>query len=161
MFDITSVLTPECTCAQVPVASKKKVLEYACELLAKRHVGVEAVELFDALLERERLGSTAIGFGVGLPHCRLDTCRESVAALLQLTEPIEFDAPEQGPVDLVMVLVVPVGAEEEHLKLISNLAQALDDAEYRSGLRAARTDAELYEAAQKLPAPRNDISRSA
>ena len=161
MFDITSVLAPDCTRAQVPVTSKKKVLEYACELLAARYVGVEAVELFDGLLERERLGSTAVGSGVGLPHCRWDTCRAAVVALLQLAEPIDFDAPEHGPVDLVMVLVVPAGAHAEHLKLLSKLAEALDDPQYRRDLRAARNDSELYQAAQVLPPPRDDVSRSA
>lgn len=161
MFDITSVLAPDCTRARVPLVSKKKVLEYACELLATRHVGVEPVELFDGLLERERLGSTALGHGVGLPHCRLDTCRASVAALLQLAQPIDFDAPEHGPVDLVLVLVVPVGAEQEHLKLLAHLVEALDVPQYRQALRAARVDSQLYEAARALPPPREDVSRSA
>lgn len=161
MFDITSILDPDCVRAQLPLVSKKKVLEYACEVLAARHVGVEPVDLFDNLLERERLGSTAIGHGVGLPHCRLDTSRTIVAALLQLSEPIDFDAPEHDPVDLVLVLVVPVGAEDEHLKLIAHLAEALDNPQYRQALRAARTDSQLYEAARALPPPREDVSRSA
>ncbi|MEJ2131737.1 MAG: PTS sugar transporter subunit IIA [Gammaproteobacteria bacterium] len=161
MFDITSVLTPECTKAHVTIASKKKAIEHACELLAARHVGVDAEELFDSLLERERLGSTSVGEGVGLPHCRLDTCRASVAALIQLAEPIEFDSPDHGPVDLMFVLVVPVGADKEHLELLSHIAEALNDAGYRQALRAARSDAELFEAACAVPPPQDDMSRSA
>ncbi|MEE9255262.1 MAG: PTS sugar transporter subunit IIA, partial [Pseudomonadales bacterium] len=95
------------------------------------------------------------------PHCRLDTCRASAAALVQLAEPIDFDAPEHGPVDLVMVLVVPAGAEEEHLKLLSKLVEALDDPQYRRALRAACSNSKLYEAAQVIPPPRDDVSRSA
>ena len=103
--------------------------------------------ILDAFMARERLGSTGLGQGIAIPHCRLDTVSRCTGALLTLANPINFDAPDRQPVDLLFVLVVPSEATDEHLKILAELAQRFSDANYCQRLRAASTDAELYQAA--------------
>ena len=98
----------------------------------------------------ERLGSTALGEGVALPHCRLDACQEPIAALLTLASPIDYDAPDDDPVDLVFALIVPKAAADEHLSILSNLAELLIDDSNREALRGAASHEDLFRAINDL-----------
>ncbi len=144
-MQILDILSPERAQAGVAAASKKRALEIAAGTVEKA-VGISdaAPRIFDALLARERLGSTALGEGVAVPHCRLPGCDRTVGVLLQLAEGIDFDAPDSQPVDLLFILVVPEQATDEHLQLLGRVAGMFNDADARQALREARSAADLY-----------------
>ena len=128
--------------------SKKAVLEKASEVLVARHPEIDARRLLEGLLTRERLGSTGLGKGVAIPHCRSKDCRTPAACMLR-THPIDFDAPDDQAVDLVFVLAVPAQGQRIHLEILGTLARVFDDASNLSALRMAETDDQLFEALQR------------
>ena len=109
-----------------------------------REDGEEAVdEIYDALVERERLGSTALGDGVAIPHCRTD-CKTIAGAFYTLKQPIDYEAPDQRPVDIVFVLLVPRHEQTAHIAALQRLAQLFSDPSNLNDLRAAVSDQELF-----------------
>jgi PTS system nitrogen regulatory IIA component len=127
-----------------PAASKKRVLESAARLLAvadDEETG--AAQVFERLLERERLGSTGLAGGVALPHARMPGLQNSRGAFIRLAEPVEFDALDGEAVDLVFALLVPEEAKEEHLQLLAQLASRFNDPGLRERLRSAGADEAL------------------
>ncbi|MGD8418756.1 MAG: PTS sugar transporter subunit IIA [Pseudomonadales bacterium] len=143
MVDVRSILAPTCTRAGVATNSRKRLLEYASDLLAETYE-LPARELFDELMNRERLGSTGLGDGVAIPHCRID-CDRIHAACLTLDKPVDYDAMDGEPVDLVFVLIVPPEENSVHLELLAALARLYGNPESRARLRACRSDDELFE----------------
>lgn len=152
-MDLTQFLHPACSQCKVAVGSKKKALEVASEILSSQYPELDAGQVFDALVARERLGSTALGEGVALPHCRTSLCSEPVAAVLQLQQPVDFEATDRQPVDIVFALVVPEEANDLHLQILSAMATAFNQPAYRARARAAGSDHELFEAITDLPEP--------
>jgi UPF0042 nucleotide-binding protein len=94
-------------------------------------------DVFEALIAREKLGSTGFGNGIAIPHCRLKGCEAPISALLHLEAPIDFDAIDGAPVDLLFVLLVPEAATDAHLELLRQIASMLDRKEVREKLRSA------------------------
>lgn len=125
------------------VASKKRVFEQAGLLFENNH-GIGRAAVFDSLFARERLGSTGLGQGVAIPHGRIKGLKETLAAVIRLTEPIAFDAPDGQPVKLLAVLLVPEQASQTHLDLLSELAQMLSDKAFRDQLMNAPDAATLH-----------------
>ena len=142
MVRIEDLLPPECVRRAVTAHSRKRSLDFAADLLAEQYPRVDARPLFNALMERERLGSTGIGEGVAIPHCRLE-CPAMMAAFLLLAEPVDYDAPDGKPVDLVFVLVVPPGETSAHLEVLATLATVFRDPATRDRLRRAGSSGEL------------------
>lgn len=136
-MDVTDIITPERTFTDVEGTSKKRVLENAAGLIAQQAPEFTANELFDNLITRERLGSTGIGKGVAIPHCRAKHCNQTIGALFKLQEAVDFDSQDDEPVDLMFVLLVPEEATEEHLQLLSQIAQRFSDENVRDSLREA------------------------
>jgi PTS system nitrogen regulatory IIA component len=143
-MNFRSVLNPACTKVLESTTSKKRLLDSLSELIATTHPGLEARALFDQLMVRERLGSTGLGEGVAIPHCRLVGQTEPIGAFVKLGKPLDFDAPDGVAVDLVFVLVVPEHATKVHLELLARLAQVFGDDANRRALRACTTDADLH-----------------
>lgn len=141
------LLTLDTTYFQVEAVNKKKLLEDVAEQLAQLNPNLEVSTVFDALLARERLGSTALGEGIALPHCRLDCCHKPHGVLLTLKEPIDYDAQDNQAVDIIFMLLVPDSDPEEHLNTLSHIAALFSQAEYREALRAASSKEALYQAA--------------
>lgn len=144
MIDFRELLLPSCTRAGHRAASKKAALERASEIIADGHPDLEPRRLLEGLLARERLGNTCLGDGVALPHCRMP-CDRPVGGLLRLATPLEFEAPDGQPVDLLFVLVVPDDEGRRHLEILAALAQAFDLPSNRNLLRRAENDTELRE----------------
>ncbi|MFK4752150.1 PTS IIA-like nitrogen regulatory protein PtsN [Oceanobacter antarcticus] len=144
---IADILAPERTRTDVAMTSKKKLLEFLAELIAEEVDGSSSDEVFERLLGRERLGSTGIGEGIAIPHCRLRQCEQAVGVLLHLREAIDFDAIDHQPVDLVFALLVPEEATDDHLKILATLAENFSQSQYRHLLRSASSDQELYQRA--------------
>ncbi|MCB1760324.1 MAG: PTS sugar transporter subunit IIA [Gammaproteobacteria bacterium] len=119
-------------------SSKKRILEEIGALLASSTPGLTETKVFDKLLERERLGSTGLGQGIALPHARMEGVEHARAALIRLPEGIDFDAMDNQPVDLVVGLMVPQEATDEHLQLLAQLARLFGNPEFCSRLRSAK-----------------------
>jgi PTS system nitrogen regulatory IIA component len=137
---------PNFICAErigsgIALGSKKRVLQQLGELLASSTPGLDPNDVFDHLLERERLGSTGLGHGIALPHARMPDLERSVGAMVQLADGVDFDAIDDKPVDLAFALLVPQDATEEHLQLLSKLASMFNDVQFCERLREA-ADAE-------------------
>ena len=144
MIDFRSILSPGRTRISFPASSKKRVLEQAAEVIATSSSELTSRALFDQLMARERLGSTGLGEGVALPHCRLDGARSIIGAFLHLEGAIDFDSNDDEPVDLIFVLVVPSEAEGAHLEVLRSVAAVFGDPASRTQLRAATDDADLH-----------------
>jgi PTS system nitrogen regulatory IIA component len=117
-------------------SSKKRVFEQA-GLLFENNQGIARSLVYDALFAREKMGSTALGQGIAIPHGRIKGLKQASGAFLRLASPVQFDAPDGKPVDNVFVLLVPEAATEHHLQLLSELAQMFSDRQFRERLAAA------------------------
>lgn len=129
----------------VEAASKKRVLEQLGQRLAESVPALTQDLVFDALLERERLGSTGLGKGIALPHARMAQVDRAMGAFIKLPEGIDFDALDGSPVDLAFAMLVPEAATDEHLQLLSKLASMFSDNGFCDALRSAQTDHELFQ----------------
>ena len=147
-MQIIDLLSPERVRLGVRARSRKRLLELASDLLAEDDVDARAI--YSSLCSRERIGSTGLGHGVAIPHGRLGAAETARGAFLMLNDGIDFDAPDNAPVDLVFALVVPEHHHEEHLQLLAQLAGLFSSDERRTELRDATSGAavmELLEAA--------------
>ena len=127
------------------VSSKKRLFEEA-GLLLESESGLSRTAVFECLFAREKLGTTALGHGVAIPHGRHAEVQAATGAFIRLKEAVDFDAPDGEPVSLVFVLLVPENAASEHLEVLSALAIKLSDKAVREQLWAA----ENAEAAHRI-----------
>jgi PTS system nitrogen regulatory IIA component len=125
--------------------SKKRLFEQI-GLLFENSRQIPRARVFDSLFDREKLGSTALGYGVAIPHGRIRTLKEPVCAFVRTAAPIPFEAPDGAPVSLVFAMLVPEHATEAHLELLSELAQMFSD----PGLRDALASVQDVQAAHRL-----------
>lgn len=146
-MQIESILTKQRTLCRVACNSKKRTLESLAELIASGSDHIDADTLFQQLINRERLGSTGIGEGIAIPHCRFATAGATIGALMTLESPIDFDSIDSRPVDVVFAMLVPEDAENEHLQTLASLAERLQSAEFLQALRQAENRDALYQAA--------------
>ena len=114
--------------------SKKRVFERAAEAMGGS-LNLSSETIYRALLAREQLGSTAIGEGIAIPHCRINECSEAAGCLVTLQEPIDYGSADGNGVDVIFVLLVPEEATEAHLKLLATLARSFSSAEVRDCVR--------------------------
>ena len=145
ILTINSILAPELTLCRVSGTSKKRILEFISEKVAGEYPELDETRIFNNLIARERLGSTGIGQGIAIPHCRLDGCTRVVGALVTLDEGVPFDAIDNQPVDLLFTLIVPREATSEQLELLSQLAEQFNDRGFCDALRASTSADELYQ----------------
>ncbi len=124
--------------------SKRRVFEQAALLFENEH-GIERGKVFDSLFARERLGSTGLGQAVAIPHGRIKGLKEAVAAVVRVVEPIPFEAPDGEPVKLFVFLLVPEHATEEHLEILSELAELLSSVAIRTDLLAAHDGQQIHQ----------------
>ena len=120
--------------SQQSLLSKKRVFERAAEAMGGS-LNLSSETIYRALLEREKLGSTAIGEGIAIPHCRINDCAVPAGCLVTLQEPIDFGSADGQDVDIIFVLLVPEEATEAHLKLLAALARSFSNAEVRERVR--------------------------
>src|SRR5450755_1743751 len=124
---------------EAETATKKRLFERIAELF-EQHAQLSRSVVFDSLTARERLGSTGLGQGIAIPHGRIKGLKQALGAFIRPQQPIPFDAPDGKPVDQVFVLLVPEQATEEHLELLSELAQMFSEKSFRDQVATA-TDA--------------------
>ncbi|EKM97391.1 MAG: PTS IIA-like nitrogen regulatory protein PtsN [Pseudomonas sp.] len=145
MIRLESILTPGRSLVNVPGGSKKRVLEQIAKVIAQDLPDLDAQAIFESLIAREKLGSTGFGNGIAIPHCRMAGCNSPLSAVLRLEAPVDFDAIDGAPVDLLFVLLVPQAATDEHLELLRQIASMLDREDVRQRLREAPTNDDLYQ----------------
>ena len=144
MIKITELLTEERILLSENIASKKRVLELLSERVAVNVPELTAVEIFDCLVSRERLGSTGLGHGVAIPHGRLKKVSRPIAAFLKLQQGVDYDAVDSQPVDLFCALLVPEESTDEHLQILALFAEMFSDNELCTQVRAAKSSAEIH-----------------
>ncbi len=138
---VEHLLSPQRIGCHISVSSKKRTLEQLSELLQHGSDVEDRGEIFDALLARERLGTTGFGRGVAIPHGRLKSLKEPIAAFITLAPGVDFDAVDHTPVDLILALLLPDDNADSHIKLLSHVAEMLRDPELVNRLRnAANSD---------------------
>lgn len=128
----------------VQARSKKHCLEIISELVVRSAPVLVQEVLFSALIERERLGSTSIGNGVAFPRCRADGIQHGIAAFIKLISPVDFDASDGDPVDLVFCLVVPREMPTNHCSELDDVTAILQNPAIASELRACNTSKDLF-----------------
>ena len=126
--------------------SKKHCLEILSELLVRSNPDIASELIFECLVERERLGCTSLSKGAAFPHCRVDGIDRSNAALIKLSEPIDFDSSDGEPVDLIFGMMVPTELDDSHLADIKLVTQILSDEGLRARLRGMNSSNDLYDA---------------
>ena len=150
-MEISDLITPESIFEKLPVTSKKQALQE----LAKRAAEISAINervIFDALIERERLGTTGVGNGIAIPHGKLAGLERLYGLFARLEKPIEFDSIDAQPVDLIFLLLAPECAGADHLKALARVSRLLRDRTTCEKLRGADDPAALYVLLIETPA---------
>ena len=148
VIDLTSA---DAILPALKAASKKQALQEMCARAAKIS-GLGEREIFDAILQRERLGSTGVGSGVAIPHCKLEKAREIFGVFARLDRPVDFDSQDGAPVDLIFLLIAPESAGADHLKALARAARVFRDPAFTARLRATRDPAALHLMLTQAPA---------
>lgn len=146
-MQLSKILSPERTICDMPGVSKKRFLTTVSEHIAESTRTLSADAIYTALLAREQLGSTGIGNGIAIPHCRVGECTDIIGTLVKLDEGIDFDAVDSQQVDLLFVLIVPAEETDEHLRVLSGLARLFHQEAFCQALRESSSNSELYQTA--------------
>ncbi len=147
---LNTILSPARTLCRARVVSRKRFFETVSGLIADDLPALAREAVFSRLLAREKLGSTALGDGVAIPHCRMSQCAEPVASLVTLAEPVDFEAADRQGVDIFFVLLAPERGGQRNLDILAELAGLLRQASFRQGLRDAADERLLFEAAVRF-----------
>jgi PTS system nitrogen regulatory IIA component len=140
---VSRLLPPNHVLLDLDVSSKKRLFEQI-GLLFENTRQIPRARVFDSLFDREKLGSTGLGYGVAIPHGRIRALKEPACAFVRTASPIPFESPDGAPVSLVFAMLVPEHATEAHLELLSELAQMFSDATLREALARAVDAADAH-----------------
>jgi nitrogen PTS system EIIA component len=141
---VSQFLSPQLTRSKCHITSKKKALETVSQIVSKAFPSIDPKPILDSLIARERLGSTAIGDGIAVPHGKLCNCQHPMIVIMTLDEPVNFDAIDRKPVDIIVSFIIPEDADEEHLKYLSNIASLLKSDVNRKAIRQYQDSELLY-----------------
>lgn len=143
---LEEIIKPDGVLCNATARSKKHCLEILSEVLIRSNPDVASENIFECLVERERLGCTGLDKGAAFPHCRVKGINSSHAALIKLSEAIDFDAADGEFVDLIFGMMVPMKLEESHYDEIKMVTQLLRDEGLRARLRGMNSSKDLYDA---------------
>lgn len=141
----SDLLSPDRVFSKVRASSKKRLLEQVSDALVRNDANLNAREVFESLCARERLGSTGLGHGVAIPHGRISGQPSVQAVFMRLAKPLDYEAADGKPVDLLFGLVVPEKCTGDHLKLLSQIAEQFSDDKLLENLREAKDNVEILE----------------
>ena len=150
-MQLAQILSKERTFCGAHSTSKKRLLEDIAQFISNDVPALNANEIYTQLLNRERLGSTGIGDGVAIPHCRVSNCSSVIATLVTLKSAVDFEAVDDRPVDILFALVAPEEGHDEHLKALASIAEKLNNPEFRAQIRAADSAEVLFQTAVNFP----------
>ena len=139
---ISALLSPQRIFLDTEISSKKKLLQLIANIVADQTQLAESL-IYSNLLNRERLGSTGLGHGFAVPHARLENLDKTIGCLFRLKEPVNFEAPDNQPVDLVFTIIIPQEATEEHLMILSSLARIFSQTDVCEAIRGATSKDEI------------------
>ncbi len=143
---LPDIIKPDGVLCNATARSKKHCLEILSELLVRHYADIASDDIFECLVSRERLGCTGLSRGAAFPHCRIDGIDRSVGVMIKLSEPIDFDAADGDPVDLVFGMIVPAEVEDSHRADIRQVTELLADEGLRARLREMTSSKDLYDA---------------
>ena len=142
---ISDILDPERVRCDVNSGSKKATLEILAGLIAGANPSLTQADVFGSLLAREKLGSTGLGNGIALPHGRLKHGSGTFGAFIRLQTPVDYDAADNIPVDLLFALVVPEESTQEHLDILAKLAELFSNEENLEKFRSGISSTAIYD----------------
>ena len=142
-MELGDLIRPEAVIPALKAKTKKQALQELSEKAAKL-TGVSARDILETLLQRERLGSTAVGRGIAIPHGRLPELKGIFSMFARLEQPIEFEAVDEEPVDLIFLLLAPEHAGADHLKALARISRLLREPHTSERLRASRDAGALH-----------------
>jgi len=142
-MELSDILSKDCIVACAKVASKRQLLQLLAEH-AGIIAGLDAQKVFETLMNREKLGSTGLGNGIAIPHGKIKGLDHVVAIFVRIEQPIDFDAVDDQPVDLAVMLLAPEGAGADHLKALARVARLLRTESLVEQLRATHENSHLY-----------------
>ena len=142
-MQLASFINPDLIFCHLSASSKKRLFESVAHTISERFPEISETSIFDGLFARERLGSTGLGDGVAVPHCRLNDADNDCCAVVSLDKPISFDAPDNNPVDILVFLVVSGEACQDHLDRLAIVAKSFSDPYFRQSIRDAKSEEEL------------------
>ncbi len=142
---LEEIIKPESVLCNAQARSKKHCLEILSELLVRQIPHLASEDIFEGLIERERLGCTSLDQGVAFPHCRVAGLESNTAALIKLSEPVDFDSSDGELVDIVFGMMVPAEINASHQENIRSIAELLRDPQLRQKMRTAVSSSELYD----------------
>ena len=143
-MQLEDILSPERCHCRIEGISKKRILFKISEIISENIDTLEAAEVFDALMAREQLGTTGLGNGIAIPHCRFAPCENIIGALITLDQPIDFDSLDNKPVDILFVLLVPREENDEHVRTLAELATLFNDEDFCYTIRHTNDSEDLY-----------------
>ncbi len=150
-MDLCDLLAPDDIIASLQASSKKHALQELATIAAER-TGLDAREIYNTLLQRERLGSTGLGRGIAIPHVKLQGLKGILCMFARLEEPIDFESHDGEPVDLIFLLLAPEHASGDHLKALASISRVVHQPSTLDALRSA-TDADALRAALTTMVP--------
>jgi len=154
-MNLDTLISSNAVISNPDIKSKKRALELLAEILVEQLSAstsgadqpsdeVDALDIFQLLTEREKLGSTSMGHGVALPHARTDLTDHAIGAFLKLDNGIDFDSPDDQKTDLIFALMVPEHYTDEHLKILAYLATLFSDEIFCTAIRATTDQAKIH-----------------
>ncbi len=151
MQALSQLITTGRVVCRVPGISKKRLFETIAKVISEDQVSLPYNAVFSSLMAREKLGSTGLGQGIAIPHCRVDNCTHAMGTLITLEEAIDFDAPDGNPVDILFVLLVPEEAQQQHLDILASIAELFSQKTFCDQIRQAKSNTTLFETAKNWP----------
>ena len=150
-MDLSDLIDQKAIMPSLRANSKKQLLQLLAERAAEM-TGLPEREVFDTILQRERLGSTGVGNGIAIPHGKLAGVKKITGLFARLEQPVEFEALDDQPVDLVFLLLAPEGAGADHLKALSRIARVLREGDTVAKIRATADPAAIHSFLSETPA---------
>ena len=141
---LSNILTPNRCFCKMRGFSKKRLLKTLSTTLGESFNNLDENQIFDSMMAREQLGSTGIGNGIAIPHCRVPDCEEIIGCLITLDSHIDYDSVDGIPVDLIFVLIVPEENKDDHIRTLAIVAERFSSKSFCDALRQAQDDIELY-----------------
>ncbi len=143
MTNLAKILSPENVILDLEVSSKKRAFEQA-GLTFENNSGIARSLVSENLFARERLGSTGLGHGVAVPHGRIKGLKAPLALFMRLSDPIPFESPDGEPVKLLIFLLIPDHVTQQHLEILSEIAEMFSDNAFRADLISDSDPASVY-----------------
>ncbi len=141
--NLSKIIPLENIALDVNVADKQQLFENVAQLFEKQ-CAISATVISESLLERENLASTGLGQGVAVPHGRIEGLKTPTAALVRLAEPLAFDSPDNLPVNLMIVLLIPDNVTQKHLEILSEIAEMFSDTPFKDALTQEKNPESIH-----------------